>query len=107
MLRLSATAVLLSALLAPLPAAADEARVACLKPAEQRAAIASGQAVRLATAIRSVRGTLRGRGAREVVQARLCRGPNGLVYMLTVLARDGKVTRATVDAGSGRLVDAR
>ncbi len=107
MLRYLASAAVLTALSAPAAVAANEPRLSCLSRAEQRAAIASGQAVRLATAIRAVRGTLRGRGPREVVQARLCRGPNGLVYMLTVLARDGKVTRATVDAGNGRLVEAR
>jgi uncharacterized membrane protein YkoI len=29
------------------------------------------------------------------------------VYLLTLLARDGKVTHAVVDAGSGKVVDAR
>ena len=88
-----------------LPAAAAER--SCLSKAEQRAAISNGQAVTLATAIRSVRGTVRGRGAREVVRARLCREAEGLVYVLTVLARDGKVTQMTVDATSGKVVEAR
>jgi uncharacterized membrane protein YkoI len=39
-----------------------------------------------------------------VVRARLCESQNGLVYMLTVLARDGKVTRVTVDATSGSVL---
>ncbi len=39
-----------------------------------------------------------------VVRARLCHGPEGLVYVLTVLARDGKVARITVDAVKGTLV---
>ena len=80
---------------------------ACLSKAEQRLTLANGQAVTLAQAIRSARLSVRGRGVREVVKARLCRSPEGLRYMLTVLARDGKVTQATVDAGSGKLVDAR
>jgi len=88
-----------------LPAAGAER--SCLSKAEQRAAISNGQAVTLATAIRSVRGTVRGRGAREVVRARLCREAEGLVYVLTVLARDGKVTQMTVDATSGKVVEAR
>ena len=33
-----------------------------------------------------------------VVRARLCRGEAGLVYVLTVLARDGKVAQISVDA---------
>ena len=95
----------LTALLAAAPAAAEEDR-ACLSKAEQKAALSNGQTVTLAAAIRSARGSVRGRGAREVVKARLCREENGLVYLLTVLARDGKVTHMTVDATSGKVVDA-
>ncbi len=39
-----------------------------------------------------------------VVRARLCRSDDGLVYVLTVLAHDGKVARLTVDAVKGTLV---
>jgi uncharacterized membrane protein YkoI len=103
MRRIPAIAILSLGLAAP--AAADRH---CLNRAEQRAAISNGQAVTLATAIRSARGSVRGRGAREVVRARLCRNEGeGLVYVLTLLARDGKVTHATVDATSGKVVDAR
>jgi len=42
-----------------------------------------------------------------VVQARLCHGQDGLVYVLTVLARDGKVARMVVDAVKGTLVGER
>jgi uncharacterized membrane protein YkoI len=42
-----------------------------------------------------------------VVQAPLCRGQDGLVYVLTVLARDGKVARIVVDAVKGTLVGER
>ena len=55
---------------------------------------ALGKAIRAAKARRS-----------EVVDARLCKGPKGLVYLLTLLPQDGKVTRATVDAASGTLVE--
>ncbi|HWL31936.1 MAG TPA: hypothetical protein VNQ50_07355 [Xanthobacteraceae bacterium] len=109
MTRLLAFAAALAAVapvLAASSAEADEPR-ACLNKAEQRAAISHGQAVTLAAAIRSARGSVRGRGAREVVRARLCREPNGLVYLLTLLARDGKVTHAVVDASSGKVVGAR
>jgi uncharacterized membrane protein YkoI len=85
--------------------AAGKARV-CLSKSEQKAAISNGQAVTLAQAIRSIRGSVRGRGSREVVNAKLCREEKGLVYVLTVLARDGKVTQMTVDATSGKVVDA-
>ena len=100
----ASAASLLIAFAAPAPAAADEQ--GCLTKAEQRAAISSGQAVTLAAAIRSARGSVRGRTG-EVVKARLCREEGALVYVLTVLARDGKVTHTTVDATSGKVVDAR
>jgi uncharacterized membrane protein YkoI len=101
-----AIAVTLIALAVPALAAEVEHR-ACLSKAEQRVAISQGQAVTLATAIRSARGSVRGRGAREVVRARLCREERGLVYLLTLLSRDGKVTHTIVDATSGKVVDAR
>jgi len=104
MMRLAAIVVVLVA--AAYPAhAADEAH-ACLSKTEQRAAISTGQAVTLVQAIRSARGSVRGQGSREVVNAKLCREEKGLVYLLTVLSRDGKVTRMTVDATSGKVVDA-
>jgi uncharacterized membrane protein YkoI len=86
--------------------AASEERV-CLTKADQRAALSGGQTVTLAAAIRSARGSVRGHGAREVVRARLCREEKGLVYLLTLLARDGKVTHTEVDATSGKVVNAR
>src|SRR5919197_5258323 len=84
------------AVLAAGPAEGDDTR--CLNKEQQRAAIASGKAVRLGVALRAVKR----RG--EVVRARLCEGGKGLVYMLTVLARDGKVMRVTVDATSGSVL---
>jgi len=79
-------------------AAADVLHHACLTKAEQRAAVASHQAVPLAHAIHVVRSHRRNV---EVVRARLCRTPKGLTYVLTLLARNGKVTRATIDAANG------
>jgi hypothetical protein len=108
MIRTPVIAAMLIGLSLPAAASATAAEPrGCLSKAEQRAAIAHGQAVTLGTAIRSVRGSVRGRGAREVVRARLCRKDSGLVYVLTVLARNGKVTHSTVDATSGKVVDAR
>ncbi len=111
--RTFAIAAMAAALLAGLavePATADEQR-ACLNKSEQQAAISNGQAVPLAAAMRSVRSVrtaTRSRGNREVIKARLCREEaKGLVYVLTVLARDGKVTHTSVDATSGKVVDVR
>ena len=106
MLVLFALAATLTFLSGPALAAADDDQ-ACLSKAEQRAALSSGQTVTLAAAIRSARGSVRGRGSREVVKARLCREQNGLVYLLTLLTRDGKVTHTAVDATSGKVVDLR
>ena len=88
------------------PAAAEEAG-ACMSRREQRLAIADGRAVTLAAAMHAARVTVRGRSGLEVVKVRLCREPEGLRYLLTVLSRDGKVTHLAVDATSGKLVEAR
>lgn len=42
-----------------------------------------------------------------VVRARLCRDKDRLVYVLTMLAHDGKVARLTVDAVKGTVVGNR
>lgn len=98
-------ALVLVAFAVPASASADEQ--GCLTQGEQRAAIANGQAVTLSTAIRAARVSVRGRTAKEVVKARLCREEGGLRYVLTVLSKDGRVTRTSVDASSGKVVDAR
>jgi uncharacterized membrane protein YkoI len=102
MSRILAALTLLLTLLGP--ARADEqAAGACLSKEERRAATTSGQLIKVATVIK----TVKGRGHREVIRVRLCHSPKGLVYVLTLLGRDGKVTRATVDATSGLVVGAR
>ena len=73
----------------------------CLTPNEQKARTASHSVVPLSRAMRAVRP----RG--EVVRARLCEQSGRLVYVLTVLARDGKVTQANIDAASGAIIEAR
>jgi len=84
--------------------AADPPRHACLNKAEQRAALASHQVVSLARAVKAAE--KHGRRA-ELLRARLCHRGDGLVYELTLLARNGKVTRATVDAENGELIKGR
>jgi hypothetical protein len=71
----------------------------CLSGEEQRAAIASGKAVPYASVIRTLH-----RAPKEVIQARLCQEPDRLIYMLTLLGRDGKVRHATIDAENGAVV---
>jgi uncharacterized membrane protein YkoI len=72
----------------------------CLGGEQRRAAIAAHKAVPVARAMRVARARFGG----EVIGAHLCNQGEELVYRLTVLARDGKVTRAAVDAASGRLI---
>jgi len=86
--------------LALAPARATESAHDCLDQKERRAESESGRVVRLDTAMRAARSKMPG----TVVRARLCRGNDGLVYVLTVLAHDGKVARIAVDAVKGTLV---
>ncbi len=83
--------------------AADPLPANCLNKEAQRQAIASGEAVPLAQAIATVK---TGRRV-EVVRARLCREDGRLAYVLTLLARNGKVSRATIDAANGSIVSGR
>jgi uncharacterized membrane protein YkoI len=106
-LRLTAIAVLFAAALgAPLQAAEAPLHPAqhagaCLTKAEQRAAVIERRAIPLAEAIK----ILRAHGKHgEVVRARLCRRDEQLVYVLTLLAHNGKVFRTSVDAANGTLL---
>ena len=83
------------------PAAAADAPT-CLSQEQRRAVVATHRAIPLARAMRDLRHRTAGA---EVVGARLCYRGNDLVYVLTVLARDGKVIRASVNAASGVLID--
>ncbi|HEX5509682.1 MAG TPA: hypothetical protein VFX37_14365 [Pseudolabrys sp.] len=98
-LKLLTLAGLLLAVAVP-AAAAERLHHNCLTKAEQRAAVASHRAISLAHAIRMVRTHRHA----EVVRARLCNTPRGLAYVLTLLARNGKVIRATVDAANGIVI---
>jgi uncharacterized membrane protein YkoI len=97
---LSARLVVIAGLVlaASAPAFAAE-RDRCLSPEERRAKIASHEVVPLARAIRAIKVR-----RAEVVRASLCERAGKLVYLLTVLHRDGKVARVAVDAGSGTVM---
>jgi uncharacterized membrane protein YkoI len=101
-MRISASLLLGLALGTTVPGMAAAAeRKSCLSPEERRAVIAAHKAIPLANAMHVVKAKLRG----EVLKARLCRQEWGLVYVLTVLARDGKVTQARVDAADGQWLE--
>src|SRR3954463_16745664 len=92
-------AVALGAVGPSLAAAAE--RNGCLSADERRAALSAHKTVPLAHAMHVVKARIPG----EVVKARLCRQERGLVYVLTVLAQDGKVTQARVDAADGQWLE--
>jgi hypothetical protein len=87
----------------PRPAHGGEGARGCLNQKERRAAVESGAAIRLAAAMHALKGRMPG----TLIRARLCHRRDGLVYVLTVLAHDGKVVRLTVDALKGTLVGER
>ena len=94
--------LLLLASLAGAPAlGADTPDRGCLDKAEQRSAVATHKALPLAQVVktRSEQG--------QLVRARLCRRGDSLVYVLTLLGRNGKVVRATVDASTGDVIGGR
>jgi uncharacterized membrane protein YkoI len=97
--RVLLTGCLLAAAAAP---ALADGRSRCLSPEERRAKIASHAVITLSKAIRALKVA-----HRELIRASLCEHEGRLVYMLTVLGRDGKVARATVDAGNGSVIVGR
>jgi hypothetical protein len=98
---LVASIMAVSSLAAPRSGLAAE-QLHCLSGDEQRAAIANGKTVPLATVIHTLH-----RAPKDVIKAQLCQEPDRLIYMLTLLGRDGKVKRAVVDATNGAVVGER
>src|SRR5690242_21748760 len=97
-MRLSACLLLGLVLGATLPGSATAAeRKSCLSAEERRAVIGAHRAVPLGRAMHVVKAKIGG----EVVKARLCRQERGLVYVLTVLAREiGRAScRERVESG--------
>ena len=88
----------LLALGAAAPAAAADH---CFSRNEQKAQTAAHTVVPLSRAIRQVKA----RG--ELLRARLCEHDGHLVYLVTLLAHDGKVAQASIDATSGALLGPR
>jgi uncharacterized membrane protein YkoI len=80
----------------PLRAAENPPESGCLSKAEQRAAVSAKRALPLAETVKA----LRERRA-DLVRAQLCPRGDRLVYVLTLLARNGKVTTEAVDATTG------
>lgn len=75
----------------------------CFNRQEQRMAVRQGLAIRLGEALRSINA----RGGDELLRAELCRNKTGFVYLLTILSRNGTVSRAIIDARSGAVIKDR
>ena len=87
----------------PAGALSDVPENSCFNRQEQRNAVNQGLAIRLGEALRSIRA----RDGDELLRAELCRNKTGFVYVLTLLSRNGKVSRAIVDARSGAVIKDR
>jgi len=86
------------------PARAQQGvQAVCLDPIQQRAAVFQGQALPLGIARRS----LHPADGDALLRARLCYRGNNLVYVLTLLSRNGAVTNTIVDAREGRVIGPR
>jgi hypothetical protein len=85
------------------PHAIELAGRGCLNPKERRALVENGTVIRLAAALHAIKSRMSG----ALIRARLCRRHEAYVYVLTVLAHDGKVTRIVVDAVKGTLISER
>jgi len=81
------------------PARAPAGHV-CLDQKERRTETTSGTVIRLAAAIQAAKNRMPG----SVVGARLCHGQDALVYVLTFLSRDCKVSRIFFDVTKATLV---
>ena len=82
-------------------AAPADAADHCFSRNEQKAQAAAHTVVPLSRVKRQVKP----RG--ELIGARLCERDGHLVYLLTLLAADGKVAQASIDAASGALLGPR
>jgi uncharacterized membrane protein YkoI len=79
----------------------EEAPRGCVSKLEQRDMLARREVIPLADAIRAARPQQIG----DVLRAQLCRGPEGgFAYVLTLLPRNGKVTRVLIDASNGNVI---
>ncbi len=97
-------ALLLLCGLGPAFAADEAASPGCYSKIEQRALLARRELIPLADAIRAAQPQQIG----DVLRAQLCQNPKGgLAYVLTLLPRNGKVTRVVIDATTGKVISGR
>ena len=73
--------------------------VVCMPPSEMREVVANEKVVAPAAAVMTARRAVPGA---DVVRANLCRGEQGLVYVIGALRRDGRLLQVTIDAPTGK-----
>jgi uncharacterized membrane protein YkoI len=82
---------------------AAQAQSACFSADETRVHVAQLGLVSLHDVVRSARGGSQS----DLISARLCETNGNMVYMITMLGRDGRVVRMTVDARTGNVINNR
>jgi uncharacterized membrane protein YkoI len=97
-LTMAAAALALAAGLTP-----ARANAACFTAEETREQVQRHGLVPLNDVVRSARGG----SQTDLISARLCETAGNLVYMIAMLGRDGKLSRLTVDARSGDVINHR
>jgi uncharacterized membrane protein YkoI len=79
------------------------AESACFSAEDTREHVVKHGLVPLHDVVRSARGAAQ----IDLIAARLCETNGNMVYMITMLGRDGKLLRLTVDARTGTLINSR
>ena len=102
-MRLTAPAILL--ILMASSARAEDARPShdCMNATDIREAVSAHKLVEPMNAVRTAVRLTRA----EPLRSQLCRSKDGYQYELTLLRRDGKVIRLTMNAASGALISSR
>jgi hypothetical protein len=75
-------------------------RPACLTAAETREMVKSRRVIEPFAALKYAAAQRKA----EALSARLCRSAEGLVYIITLLHRDGRLVHVEVEAATGKLV---
>ena len=76
----------------------------CLPPREMQEAVAAKGVVAPASAVMTARRQVPGA---DVVRANLCRNSDDLVYVISVLQKDGRIVQVTIEGSSGRVKSVR
>lgn len=72
----------------------------CLPPREMQETVAAKGVVAPASAVMTARRQVPGA---DVVRASLCRSSDALVYVISVLQKDGRIVQVMIDGTSGRV----